>query len=225
MRAPSLLLTAATLAGCQPSIIDIQYDKDAALYGSEDDPAGSTGSGGSSGGGDGGGTVDPDDPIVGTFTMAHDSDGGFAGAVSCEAWWDVTGEPASTECPDCGYTLDWAYSMSYTLDDDSVSLPSGCEWTSVGSIAGSGSYGDQILAMYLGTWAFSSDYASGGQLLMGYSYYGYDSFQPLVGAEVTVTDSSLEWQWVDVFSYGGYGYGYYDEYTVTQTWAGQATGQ
>lgn len=219
-------LRAVTVASfgvaCQPTLLDLQYDKDAPLYRSDDDPGGATG-----GGGDDGGTVDPEAPIAGEFLMAHDADGGFTGAVSCEAWWDVTGAPASTDCPDCGFTLDWAYDISYALDGDSVSLPAGCEFTTPGYIASSGTYGDQILSMYLGKWAFSADYSAGGALLMGYSYYGYEGWRELPGSEVNVTENTLEWRFVDSFTYGGYGYGYgyYDEYTVSQTWAGYATSQ
>lgn len=232
MRAPTLSLVTILLAACQPTVLDIQYDKEAPLYGSDDDPGGSTGAGGSSGGG--GSAVDPDEPIAGTFMMSHESDGGYTGAVSCEAWWGVTGEPASTECPDCGFTLDWAYTMTYTLDEDSVSLPAGCEYTTPGYVAGSGSYGDQILEMNLGKWGLSSDYVGyygdgdGQQFLVGYAYYGYEGWRPMYGTEVEVSDSGMEWRWVDSFTYGGY-YDYYDdaadEYTVTQTWAGSVSGQ
>lgn len=219
---PASLIVLASAAACQPTLVDVEYNKDAPLYGSDDDPGGSTGAGSDDGGG---GAVDPDDPIVGEFLMAHESDGGFVGAVSCEAWWNVTGEPASTECPDCGFTIDWAYEMTYALDTATASLPPGCEFTTPGYIASSGSYGEQILSMYLGTWAFSGDYGSGGELLMGYSYYGYQDWRAMPGAEVVVTDNALEWHYVDSFTYDGYGYGYYDEYTVTQTWAGYASGQ
>lgn len=221
---PSLLLTPSLLAlcaatGCQPSLVDVEYDKKAPLYGSDDDPAGSTGSGGDDGGGD----VDPDDPIAGDFMLAQESSGGFLGEVSCEAWWNVTGEPASTDCPDCGFTLDWAYEMTYSLDPDALSLPAGCEYTTPGYFASLGSYGDQLIAMYLGIWAYSSDASSGGELFMGYDYYGYQGWRPLMGAEVTVSGASLQWSYVQSTTYSGYGY--YDEYSVTQTWVGVATGQ
>ena len=196
------------------------YDVDAPLYGSDDDPAGSTGSGGGAGGGDGG---DPTDPVVGSLRMAHVSDGGFTGALACEAWWTVAGESASTDCPDCGFTLDWAYSMTYALDEAALSLPAGCEWTTPGYLVGSGAYGDEILGMWLGTWAFSSDYYSGGALLMGYANYGYTYWQPLAGAELSVSSSSIEWHFAQVSNYGGYGY--YDDYTVGQYWDGYAETQ
>ena len=205
-------------AACQPDTVVINYDVDAPLYGSEDDPGGAVGAG--SGGGGSGGGGGPVDAVSGSFRMAHVSDGGFTGSVSCEAWWNVVGEPASTDCPDCGFTLDWAFDMTYALDASAVSLPSGCEWTNPGFFAGSGSYGDQMLSTWLGTWAFSPDYADGGSLLMGYAYYGYSYWQPLRGATVSSAVTSLEWHYVEASTYGGYGY--YDEYSVSQYWDGYA---
>ncbi|MEC8424936.1 MAG: hypothetical protein VX000_14225, partial [Myxococcota bacterium] len=196
-----------------PTTVDIRYDKQAPL----DDASGGTGGEGSAGGDDGGATATE---VTGRFLAGHESDGGWVGAIQCEAWWDVAGLPASTACPDCGFTIDWAYQMSFSLDAVALDLPAGCEATLPGFLAEYPEYGEQMLEMsYLGLWGFSTDYSSEDAFMVGYHYYGTPYWRQLPQSEVTAAGGAVEFRSAYTVAYDST-YGEIEPYSVTRIWGG-----
>lgn len=212
---PSLFVAVGLLmAACQPTSVEIQYDKQSPLY----DASGDTGGGGATGGDDGGGTASE---VAGRFLAGHESDGGWVGAIRCEAWWDVAGLPASTACPDCGFTIDWAYQMSYSLDSAMADMPAGCEATLPGFLVEYPEYGEQMLEMsYLGLWGFSTDYSAQEAFLVGYHYYGSPYWRQLPNSEVSAAGNTIEFRSAYTYQYGESPYGEREPYSVTRTWGG-----
>ncbi len=233
--APLLGLLGAPLlgvGGCQPATVDIRYDKDGPLYGSD-----GGGGGGGGGSGAGGWGDDPSADLSGEFFLGYTTDGGWTGAVDCKGWWSFTGTEASTECPGCWYTLDMAYDVTFTFAPDESLLPVGCENTGPGYYASMGTYGDAALAQSFGLWGVSSDYYGSDEpvFLRGWDYddyYGYDYgtyWYPMFGTDVDISGDRLDFRYDYEWTYGGY-YGYYDyassaaeDYTVRQVVAGYGT--
>jgi hypothetical protein len=194
-------------ASCQPAIVSIDYGKDEPLYEEGGGSGGGSGSGSGSSSGGGGGD------IVGELEIYFEgTPWGYSEEVSCEAWWNLTGEVASTDCEYCDFEVEWAYAVEYTLDQDALVMPSGCESTSLAYYVSGSYYGDSILDNYWTMWGYTADYYGSSTFLLGYNdpYYGSTYFYPVYGADVEVDDEHVSWR----FQYESYGYyGYYYDYS------------